>query len=74
LGRSWGDKCNNVRIEEDISQRVIHELGTKGHEVVSVAACNELMGHAGAVVLRPDNSVAAATDPRSDGKAFAATL
>jgi hypothetical protein len=26
------------------------------------------------VVLRPDNSVAAATDPRSDGKAFAATL
>jgi gamma-glutamyltranspeptidase len=74
LGRSWGDKCNNVRIEEDISQRVIHELGTKGHEVVSVAACNELMGHAGAVVLRPDSSVAAATDPRSDGKAFAATL
>lgn len=46
----------------------------KGHEVLTVAACNELMGHAGAVVLRPDNSVAAAIDPRSDDKAFAATL
>ena len=74
LGRSWGDKCNTLRIEEDIPQDVILELVSKGHEVMTVAACNELMGHAGAIVLRPDNSVAAATDPRSDGKAFAATL
>lgn len=74
LGRSWGDKCDNLRLEEDMPQNVILDLVTKGHEVVTVAACNELMGHAGAIVLRPDNSVAAATDPRSDGKAFAAVL
>jgi gamma-glutamyltranspeptidase len=74
LGRSWGDNSHNLKVEEDIPQDIIHELVTKGHEVLTVAACNELMGHAGAVVLRPDNSVAAATDPRSDGKAFAATL
>jgi gamma-glutamyltranspeptidase len=49
-------------------------LASKGHQITTVPACNELMGHAGAVVLRPDNTVAAATDPRSDGKAFAATL
>jgi len=74
LGRSWGNDSHNLRIEEDIPQDVIQQLCTKGHQVVSVAACNELMGHAGAIVLRPDKSVAAATDPRSDGKAFAATL
>jgi gamma-glutamyltranspeptidase len=74
LGRTWGDNSHNLKIEDDIPQEVIQELATKGHEVASVAACNELMGHAGAIVLRPDNSVAAATDPRSDGKAFAATL
>ena len=39
--------------------------------MVVVEACNELMGHAGAVVRHPDGSTEAATDPRSDGKAFA---
>jgi gamma-glutamyltranspeptidase/glutathione hydrolase len=74
LGRTWGDNSNNLKVEQDFPQDIIQELAAKGHEVDTVAACNELMGHAGAVVLRPDNSVAAATDPRSDGKAFAATL
>jgi gamma-glutamyltranspeptidase len=74
LGRTWGDDSHNLKVEEDITQDVVQELVTKGHEVATVAACNELMGHAGAIVLRPDNSVAAATDPRSDGKAFAANL
>jgi gamma-glutamyltranspeptidase/glutathione hydrolase len=70
LGGFWGDNSHNLKVEED----VLHELAAKGDEVLTVAACNELMGHTGKVVLRPDNSVAATTDPRSDGKAFAATL
>jgi gamma-glutamyltranspeptidase/glutathione hydrolase len=74
LGRTWGDNSHDLKVEADISHDIIQELVTKGHEVSTVAPCNELMGHAGAIVLRPDNSVAAATDPRSDGKAFAATL
>lgn len=74
LGRTWGDNSHNLKIEEDITQDVVRELVAKGHEVATVGACNELMGHAGAIVLRPDNSVASATDPRSDGKAFAANL
>ena len=74
LGRTWGDNNNNLHVEQDIPQNVIQELASKGHQIATVPACNELMGHAGAVVLRPDNTVAAATDPRSDGKAFAATL
>ena len=40
-------------------------------DMVVVDACNELMGHAGAVVLHTDDTTDAATDPRSDGKAFA---
>lgn len=74
LGRNWGDSINNLKIEEDIPHNVIQELMAKGHEVVTVSPCNELMGHAGAIVLRADNSVAAAADPRSDGKAFAENL
>ena len=74
MGRTWGDNNNNLHVEQDIPQDVIQELASKGHQITTVLACNELMGHAGAVVLRPDNTVAAATDPRSDGKAFAATL
>ena len=74
LGGFWGDNSHNLKVEEDIPEDVLHELVAKSDEVLTVAACNELMGHTGKVVLRPDNSVAAATDPRSDGKAFAATL
>ncbi|MFQ3190916.1 MAG: gamma-glutamyltranspeptidase, partial [Paraglaciecola sp.] len=74
LGRTWGDNSHDLKVEEDMAQDIIQELVTKGHQVVTVAACNELMGHAGAIVLRSDKSVAAATDPRSDGKAFVATL
>jgi len=74
LGRTWGGNSHNLKIEQDIPQDVIQELATKGHDVATVPACNEIMGHAGAIVLRPDNSAAAATDPRSDGKAFAAIL
>lgn len=71
LGRTWGDNSHNLKIEEDVCSKTIDELIQRKHEVVTTPACNELMGHAGAIVLRADQSVAAATDPRSDGKAFA---
>lgn len=74
LGRTWGDNSSNLKIEEDTPKNIIQELVTKGHEIATVAACNELMGHAGAIELKPDGFASAATDPRSDGKAFAATL
>jgi hypothetical protein len=53
---------------------VFLEFDFKGHEDLTVATCNELMGQTDAIVFRLNNSVAAAADTRSDGKAFVPTL
>jgi gamma-glutamyltranspeptidase/glutathione hydrolase len=42
-------------------------LRSAGHDVETVAAFDEMMGHAGAVVRHPDGRLEGATDPRSDG-------
>tara|TARA_R110002167_G_scaffold73942_28_gene207344 strand:- start:2246 stop:3826 length:1581 start_codon:yes stop_codon:yes gene_type:complete len=74
LGRTWGDTSNNLKVEEDMHTDVIGQLIARGHDVAVVAACNELMGHAGAIVLDKNNDLSAASDPRSDGKALATLL
>ncbi|NVK57255.1 MAG: gamma-glutamyltransferase [Alteromonadaceae bacterium] len=71
LGRTWGDQSHNLKVERDVAEYVGDDLLARGHDMVTVDACNELMGHAGAVVLHPNQQTEAATDPRSDGKAFA---
>ena len=70
LGRTWGDVSHNLKIEADMDATVVQHLTALGHDVAIVAPNNEMMGHAGAVVRHPDSTVEAATDPRSDGKAF----
>ncbi|MGQ8366735.1 gamma-glutamyltransferase family protein [Glaciecola sp. 1036] len=70
LGRTWGDQSHNLKIESDLATEVGQALIEKGHDMVIVDACNELMGHAGAVILDTQGNVDAATDPRSDGQAF----
>ena len=74
LGRTWGDNSHNLKIEQDVAADIVAELISRGHDVASVEACNELMGHAGAIVLHPNHQLASASDPRSDGKAFAAVI
>ncbi|QJR79533.1 gamma-glutamyltransferase [Alteromonas pelagimontana] len=71
LGRTWGDECHNLKVERDLAEYVGEELKARGHDMAVVEACNELMGHAGAVVRHEGGRVEAATDPRSDGKSFA---
>jgi gamma-glutamyltranspeptidase/glutathione hydrolase len=70
LGRTWGDESHNLKIERDLAEYVGEDLIARGHDTVTVDACNELMGHAGAVVCHTNGLVEAATDPRSDGKAI----
>lgn len=70
LGRTWGDQSHNLKIEEDLAPETLQALQNLGHDIAIVAPNNEMMGHAGAVVLNTDGKVTAATDPRSDGKAF----
>jgi oxamate amidohydrolase len=70
LGRTWGDDTHQLRLESALYDRIGKELEVLGHEVTTVSDCNELMGHAGAVVLFPQGVVNAASDPRSDGIAL----
>lgn len=70
LGRTWGDESNNLKVERDLFEHVGEDLIARGHEVAVVEPCNELMGHAGAVIREVDGTTRAASDPRSDGKAF----
>ena len=69
LGRTWGDVSHNLKVEADFAGDSAETLRLRGHDLVEVPACNELMGHAGAVVLHRDGTTDAATDPRSDGLA-----
>lgn len=79
LGRTWGDASHNLKVERDLAEYVGKELSVRGHDIVTVEECNELMGHAGAIILNDsglddttinDNKLVAASDPRSDGKAI----
>lgn len=70
LGKTWGDESNNLKLEQDMGMQINKDLSRLGHDTVLVDSCNELMGHAGAIRLRTDNSIEAASDPRSDGKAL----
>ncbi|MFQ3235234.1 MAG: gamma-glutamyltranspeptidase [Paraglaciecola sp.] len=71
LGRTWGEESHNLKIESDLAAQIQTDLVARGHDIATVSACNELMGHAGAVVIRADKSVTVASDPRSDGRAIA---
>ncbi len=70
LGRTWGDNTNNLRLENQLYQKVGATLQALGHDVSCVADNNELMGHAGAIMLEPSGTVVATSDPRSDGKSL----
>lgn len=70
LGRTWGESSHNLKIESDLAEQTAVTLTNMGHDIAIVPPCNELMGHAGAVVASIDGSVDAASDPRSDGKIF----
>ncbi len=73
LGRTWGSSTTNVRIEDRFPKTVIDELTAAGHEVEVVGSYEEIMGHAGALVMHRSGDKAGliegASDPRSDGSA-----
>lgn len=70
LGRTWGEESHNLKIEQDLARDIADSLIQRGHDVCEVDECNEMMGHAGMIVLDEKGQVNSATDPRSDGQAF----
>jgi len=67
LGRTWGDSTNNLRLEKSLYQQYGETLKQRGHDVTYVADNNELMGHAGAIIIDSQGQASATSDPRSDG-------
>jgi gamma-glutamyltranspeptidase len=67
LGRTWGAASTTLKLESDLDPAITDALRSAGHEVELVAPCNDLMGHAGALVRHADGTIEGASDPRSDG-------
>lgn len=70
LGRTWGENVHDLKLEANLPQECVSELKQLGHQLKTVPECNELMGHAGAIVAQQQQIIAAASDPRSDGQAY----
>ena len=69
LGRTWGSEITNLRMENRFNSDVYAQLRAAGHDVDIVGSYEEIMGHAGAIVIHPDGLIEAGADPRSDGSA-----
>jgi gamma-glutamyltranspeptidase/glutathione hydrolase len=70
LGKTWGSAVTSLRLENRFDDRLVDRLLDAGHEVeVIPETYSDTMGHAGAVLLRPDRRLDGAHDPRADGGA-----
>lgn len=71
LGKTWGSRITNLRLESRFAAEVPERLMKAGHDVqVLPDAYTEVMGHAGGVLF-DGRRVEGAHDPRSDGGAAA---
>jgi gamma-glutamyltranspeptidase/glutathione hydrolase len=69
LGRTWGESRTALRLESRFPAELFAELEKAGHPVERVAAFDQTMGHAGAIVHSSTVGFEGASDPRSDGAA-----
>lgn len=71
LGRTWGDAAVNLRLENRFDPELVARLMAAGHDVALTGPFEEMMGHAGALVLHRSGAKAGviegAADPRGDG-------
>jgi oxamate amidohydrolase len=70
LGKTWGENSIALKLESRIERSVVGALKAAGHDVELLPDFTSTMGHAGAIVLRPDGCLEGASDPRSDGAAI----
>jgi oxamate amidohydrolase len=72
LGRTWGESRSALRLESRFPVQLLADLEAAGHPVERVAAFDQTMGHAGAIVHSPAHGFQGASDPRSAGAAIGA--
>ena len=71
LGKTWGDSTDSLKIEANADPALVQSLRDAGHDIELLEPFSSLAGHAGGVVRHADGRTEAASDPRSDGVAFA---
>jgi gamma-glutamyltranspeptidase len=70
LGSLWREGPSGLAMENRFDPDLIAALERAGHEVeILREAYSHSMGHAGAIIRRPDGRLFGASDPRSDGAA-----
>ncbi|WP_227937963.1 gamma-glutamyltransferase [Alkalihalobacillus deserti] len=70
-GRTWGASSNNLKIESRVPRVTVQSLQDLGHDIEVVEEFTDVMGHAGAILINPENNVKlAGADPRGDGAAI----
>jgi gamma-glutamyltranspeptidase/glutathione hydrolase len=67
LGRTWGQATETLKLESRFPREVVEELRARGHDVEVVGEFDEVVGHAGAIIRRPNGVLEGGADPRSDG-------
>ena len=70
LGRTWGEETTSLKIEGRFSKETFQKLKSMGHVTEKVGDFEEIMGHAGAIVNKPNGLIEGAYDLRSDGAAI----
>lgn len=67
-GRTWGAETKSLRVEQRFSDEDRARLKTLGHEVETVEAFSDAVGHAAAICVDHETGVlSGGADPRSDG-------
>ena len=70
LGKTWGDDVHNLRLEKRFDNKIISKLIEAGHQIQLVDDFDEIMGHAGAIIIDKYGHKEAGFDFRSDGLAL----
>jgi gamma-glutamyltranspeptidase/glutathione hydrolase len=72
LGQTWGDITTTLKFENRFDPALLNQLKLAGHNVELLdEAFSDTMGHAGALVWKPDGIIEGGADPRSDGSVAA---
>jgi gamma-glutamyltranspeptidase/glutathione hydrolase len=70
LGKTWGENSITLKLENRFPPELIAALQKAGHDIEILPEFTSTMGHAGAIVRRPEGVFEGAADPRSDGAAM----
>ena len=69
-GKAWGTETTALTVEPRFDDALLAGLRRVGHELNVIGEpYADLLGHAGALVRRPNGRIEAGHDPRSDGGA-----